>query len=128
VRADGGARCKVGKLIPVSASRTRPSLWSRRSTMRPLRHLSIGPSGKALVEVTVRTLHSRFLLLPSTLVNATILGILARAQARYDIEICAYAFLANHGLCAAAHKPCYVEGGIMRRAWVPACGTWRSAW
>jgi REP element-mobilizing transposase RayT len=65
--------------------------------MRPLRHLSIGPSGKAVVEVTVRTVHSRFLLLPSTLVNATILGVLARAQERYGIEVCAYAFLANHG-------------------------------
>ena len=82
--------------------------------MRPLRHLSIGPSGKAVVEVTVRTVHSRFLLLPSTLVNATILGILARAQERYGIEVCAYAFLANHVLCAAAHNPCYVEGWIMR--------------
>ena len=64
--------------------------------MRPLRHLAIGPSGKTLVEVTVRTVHSRFLLLPSTLVNATLLGVLARAQARYGIEICAFAFLSNH--------------------------------
>lgn len=64
--------------------------------MRPLRHLAFGSSGKALVEVTVRTVHSRFLLLPSTLVNAILLGILGRAQTRYDIEICAFAFLSNH--------------------------------
>jgi REP element-mobilizing transposase RayT len=64
--------------------------------VRTLRHLSIGPSGKALVEVTVRTVHSRFLLLPSTLVNAIVLGVLGRAQARYGIEICAFAFLSNH--------------------------------
>ena len=61
--------------------------------MRPLRHLEIGTSGQALVEITVRTVHSRFLLLPSTLVNALIVGILGKAQARYGIEICAFAFL-----------------------------------
>ena len=64
--------------------------------MRPLRHVSLGERGKALVEVTCRTVHGRFLLLPSPVVNATLIGILGRAQERYGVELCAFAVLSNH--------------------------------
>ena len=59
---------------------------------RKLRGLYAGQ----LVEVTQRTLQARFLLAPSPIVNATIKGVLARAQQRYEMKICAGTFLSNH--------------------------------
>jgi len=44
----------------------------------------------------VRTVHSRFLLLPSTWVNATVLGIFGRAQARYGVDLNGVVVLSNH--------------------------------
>ncbi len=61
--------------------------------MRPLRYV---PPGGALVEVTCRTLHGRFLLLPSEELKKRVIGILARAQRLYPAKICAFAFLSNH--------------------------------
>lgn len=60
---------------------------------RPLRWI---PEGGALVEVTCRTLQGRLLLQPSQRLNEIIVGILARAQRMYQVEICALIFLANH--------------------------------
>ena len=59
------------------------------------RDLRFVPDG-ALVEVTCRTLHGRFLLRPSDKLAKLIVGILARAARRYEVEICAYVFLSNH--------------------------------
>lgn len=59
---------------------------------RPLRFVP----PKALVEVTCRTIHGRFLLRPSRDLNEIVIGILARAAARYDVKICAFAYLSNH--------------------------------
>ncbi len=53
------------------------------------------PEG-ALVEVTVRTLHSLFLLRPSPTLNDIVLGVLARAQERFAVEIHAFCVLSNH--------------------------------
>ena len=50
----------------------------------------------SLVEVTSRTVHGRFLLRPSRDLNEIVQGILARAAARYDVEICAFIALSNH--------------------------------
>jgi REP element-mobilizing transposase RayT len=61
--------------------------------MRRLRHI---PEGGGLVEVTCRTLQSRFLLRPNEAVNDIIVGVLGRAQRKYPIRVCAYAFASNH--------------------------------
>jgi len=61
-----------------------------------MRRLRFVPEGGALVEVTCRTLHGRFLLRPSTELNTLVIGVLARAQRLYRVRICAFAFLSNH--------------------------------
>jgi hypothetical protein len=66
-----------------------------------------------MVEVTVRTVHGRFLLRPSHAVNDLVVGVIGRAQKKYGMRIHALAVLSNHYLCAAAHKRCYVERRIM---------------
>ncbi len=59
---------------------------------RPLRHHRPG----AVVEITTRTLHGRFLLKPSRKLTAVILGILGRALARYGVVLHAFFFASNH--------------------------------
>jgi REP element-mobilizing transposase RayT len=61
-----------------------------------MRRLRFIPEGGALVEVTCRTLHSRFLLRPTPDVNDIVVGVLGRAQRMYPLRICAYAFLSSH--------------------------------
>ena len=61
-----------------------------------MRRLRFIPEGGALVEVTCRTLQSRFLLRPNPLVNDLVVGVLGRAQRKYPIRVCAYAFASNH--------------------------------
>ena len=51
----------------------------------------------AIAEVTIRTIMRMFLLKPTTQNTTLILGVLGRAQERYDFEIYSYAFLSNHG-------------------------------
>ena len=60
---------------------------------RPLRFV---PEKKTLVEVTTRTVQSRFLLQPSDELNEIVLGVLGRAQKLYPVEICAFAFASGH--------------------------------
>jgi REP element-mobilizing transposase RayT len=59
---------------------------------RPLRFVPPG----ALVEVTTRTVHGRFLLRPSPDVNDLILGIIGRAQFLFSVRIHAFVVLSNH--------------------------------
>ena len=59
---------------------------------RPLRF--VPPN--ALVEVTTRTVHGRFLLRPSAEVNDMILGIIGRAQTLYPVRVHAFVVLSNH--------------------------------
>lgn len=60
------------------------------------RKLRYTPQGGALFEITCRTIHSRFLLRPNLMLNAIIVGVLARAKRRYGIELSAFCFLSNH--------------------------------
>jgi REP element-mobilizing transposase RayT len=59
---------------------------------RPLRFVPPG----ALVEVTTRTIHARFLLRPSPEVNDLILGVVGRAQSLFPVRIHAFVVLSNH--------------------------------
>ena len=60
------------------------------------RKLRYTPEGGALFEITCRTIHSRLLLRPTRLLNEIIIGVLARAKRRYDVEISAFCCLSNH--------------------------------
>ena len=60
------------------------------------RGLRFVPDGGALVEVTVRTVQSRMLLRPSHALNEIVLGVLGRAQQRYEVGCCAVVFMSNH--------------------------------
>jgi REP element-mobilizing transposase RayT len=60
---------------------------------RPLRYV---PPECPLVEVTCRTIQGRMLLRPSRELNRRVVGVLARAVARYDVGVCAFVFLSNH--------------------------------
>jgi REP element-mobilizing transposase RayT len=59
------------------------------------RRVRFVPEG-SLLEVTCRTVQSRFLLRPSLALNRIILGILGRAQRRYGLKIHAFVFMSNH--------------------------------
>ena len=59
---------------------------------RPLRFLPPG----AMVEVTLRTVHGRFLLRPSPRLNDLVTGVIGRAQRKYGMKIHALAVLSNH--------------------------------
>ena len=50
----------------------------------------------SLVEVTCRTLHGRFLLKPHPDLNPIIIGVLAKAQERYGMTVCAFVSLARY--------------------------------
>ena len=60
---------------------------------RPLLYV---PPGGAVFELTSRTLHGRFLLRPGPRLNELLVGVLGRAQRRFQVEIYAAAFLSNH--------------------------------
>ena len=87
---------------------------------RPLRYIP----ENALVEVTCRTLQGRYLLRPSRDLNEIVVGILARAAARYDVRVCAFVFLSNHAhlLLQPADAQqlssfmAYVNGNLAREA------------
>jgi REP element-mobilizing transposase RayT len=61
--------------------------------MRRLRYI---PDGGALVEVTCRTLQSRFLLRPGQALDELIVGVVGRAQRLSKVRICGYMFASNH--------------------------------
>jgi REP element-mobilizing transposase RayT len=60
---------------------------------RPLRFV---PAQKTLIEVSTRTVQSRFLLRPSNALNEIVLGILGRAQEIYGVGLCGYVCLSSH--------------------------------
>ena len=49
-----------------------------------------------MVEVTLRTVHGRFLLRPSRALNELVVGVVGRAQRRYGMRIHALVVLSNH--------------------------------
>ena len=61
-----------------------------------MRRLRFIPEGGGLVEVTCRTIQSRFFLRPTPAVNDLVVGVLGRAQRKHPIRVCAYAFVSNH--------------------------------
>jgi len=60
---------------------------------RPLLYV---PPGGAVFELTSRTLHGRFLLRPGRRLNEILVGVLGRAQRRYDVRLYVGGFLSNH--------------------------------
>ena len=54
------------------------------------------PQGGALVEVSNRTIQGRFLLRPSPGLNEIIVGVMGRAQRRFNFQIFAFQFLSDH--------------------------------
>jgi REP element-mobilizing transposase RayT len=54
------------------------------------------PEDGALVEVSCRTVQSRYLLRPSPALDEILLGVLGRAQRLHPVEICGLSFLSNH--------------------------------
>ena len=54
------------------------------------------PYESTLVEITNRTIHGRLLLSPSRQMNRIVVGVLARAQRKYGVDIHAFVFLSNH--------------------------------
>jgi REP element-mobilizing transposase RayT len=60
------------------------------------RRLRFIPEGGALVDVTCRTIHGRYLLRPGHELNEIVLGILGRAQKRFEVRLFAFAFMSNH--------------------------------
>jgi hypothetical protein len=61
-----------------------------------MRKLRFVPAEKTLFEVTDRTIHGRFLLLPTPLLKKTVLGALGRAQRLHGVRIFGFACLSNH--------------------------------
>lgn len=59
---------------------------------RPLRFVPPG----AMVEVTLRTVHGRYLLRPSRALNDLVVGVIGRAQRKYGMTIHALVVLSNH--------------------------------
>ena len=55
------------------------------------------PSPGEMVFVSIRCIQARYLLRPSKRVNKLILGVLAKAQKKYEVRVFAPAFLSNHG-------------------------------
>jgi hypothetical protein len=87
------------------------------------RDLRYVPPG-ALVEVTNRAIHGRFLLRPSPELTTLIDGIIGRAQRLYEMKVVGYVFLSNHFHLLArpddarqlARFMGYVEGNIAKEA------------
>jgi hypothetical protein len=76
---------------------------------RPLRFV---PAQKTLIEVSTRTVQSRFLLRPSTALNEIVLGILGRAQEIYGVGLCGYAFLTNQSFYLALSSPLFSVNSV----------------
>ena len=87
------------------------------------RRLRYIPEGGAVVEITSRTLGSRFLLKPSCEVNEIIVGVLARAQRFYEVPVHAVVFMSNHyhllisveDACQMARFMNYVNGILAKK-------------
>lgn len=60
------------------------------------RRLRFIPENGALVEVTCRTLQGRFLLKPTRELVKIVIGVLAKAQELYGVDLHAFVFLSNH--------------------------------
>jgi hypothetical protein len=60
------------------------------------RRLRYVPEGGALVEITSRTVHGRYLLRPGRAFNEIFVGVLARAKRLYPVELTGVVCLSGH--------------------------------
>ncbi len=60
------------------------------------RRLRMIDNESGVVEITSRVQHGRFLLRPSPHSNDLILGVLGRAQSKYDVALYCFIFMSNH--------------------------------
>ena len=60
------------------------------------RRLRMIDNESGVVEITSRVQHGRFLLRPSPQSNDLIVGVLGRAQAKYDVALYSFIFMSNH--------------------------------
>jgi REP element-mobilizing transposase RayT len=113
----------------IAATEGPPSSWidpariasDSTSVSSVARTLRFVPPG-SLVEVTLRTLHGRFLLRPSSRANDLIIGVIGRAQRKYGIAIHGLVVLSNHAhLLVSVESPqqlaafmSYVAGNVAR--------------
>jgi REP element-mobilizing transposase RayT len=87
---------------------------------RPLRH----HPKRSVIEIATRTLQARYLLRPSPRMMFILQGILARALARYGIEVHAFFYASNHyhliisipAVWDLARFECYLNGNTAREA------------
>lgn len=77
------------------------------------RKLRFIPEGGALVEVTCRTLQGRFLIRPTDELRSIVIGVLARAQRLYSVELHAFVFLSNHYHLLLSVKNAFQLAGFM---------------
>ena len=88
------------------------------------RRLRFIPDGGALVEVTCRTIQGRYLLRPSSELTSLTIGVLARAQRLYKVDLHAFVFLSNHyhllltvrNACQLARFMNYLNSNLAREA------------
>jgi hypothetical protein len=64
-----------------------------------------------LTEITIKTFQARFLLTPSKLINRLIIGVLALAQEKYALTVCAVVVMSNHDQVLVVPKS---ESQVMR--------------
>ena len=60
------------------------------------RKLRFIPHTRTLISITCRTIQGRFLLRPGPRLNDIVLGVLGRAQRRYETTLSAFSVLSNH--------------------------------
>jgi len=68
------------------------------------RKLRFVPYAQTLISITCRTVQGRFLFRPGPALNDFVLGVLGRAQRRYETTISAVVVMSSHLLCGAAHN------------------------
>lgn len=86
---------------------------------RPIRNFAPGTT----LEITTRTLQSRFLLRPSKMVNLILVGVLAKGAKKYGILVHAFFFMSNHyhliitipSVQALARFMAYLNSNIARK-------------
>jgi hypothetical protein len=77
------------------------------------RKLRFIPHARTLISITCRAVQGRFLFRPGPALNDLVVGVLGRAQRRYETAISAVFVMSSHVLCAAPHNTCYGECPVM---------------
>lgn len=69
---------------------------------------------RELVEITMRTREGRSLLRPTSAMTLSILGVLARCLALFDVQLHAFVFLSNHGHLIASVADAWHSSSFIR--------------